>query len=448
MRSEPIMPMAPAGSTSLSEIELLLRLCARSLTDLPPDAQINWTKLLEVARRHRVMPLLYANLKRVDAGDVPIEVLSALRTEVQSNAGRNLQLAGELRRLLSEFEEAQIPVLVFKGIVLASQVYGDISLRDAGDLDLLVQRDDIVRAADLLVRLGHVTGYPTASPREAQYLGALTGKRREEYLLGHCEHHLVYPPTQLNVDLHWALSLREFAVELGLEGMWRRAKPTQIAGRDVPTFSPEDQLIVLCVNGGKDAWGRIDRICDVAQLLRRFEALDWPLVFDEARASGIGRMLRAGLLLASELLGAPLPTVARQFARSDTGAVRLVSGIRQRLLKADCEPGLAPASRVAFDLRMRERFRDRLRYCLGHLRPGVGDWATVPLPRGLAFLHYLIRPFRLAGRYGLQRFRTRPQNVASYFPSPGIPGEGREGARESALLNPRPDPPPDYRGKK
>ena len=414
MHSDPSISLAATEAPPrLSEMELLLRLCARSLTDLPVGAHIDWQKLLEIAGRHRVMPLLYANLKRVDAGDVPPEIMGALRSYVQSNAGRTLQLAGELRRLLGEFERAQIAVLGFKGIVLAAGVYGDLSLRDAGDLDLLVHRDDIVRAADLLVGLGHEPGYPTASPREAAYLGALSGEHREAYLRWHCEHHLVYPPTQLNVDLHWAPSLREFAVELDLGGMWQRAKPVQVAGRDVPTFAPEDLLIVLCLNGAKDTWGRLDRICDVAQALRRFEALDWPLVFDQARACGISRILRVGLLLAGELLAAPLPGTARQFARADARAVRLASEIGQRLLHFDA-PGLSPAGRVAFDLKMRERWRDRARYCLGHLRPGVGDWAAVPLPQSLAFLHYAIRPFRLAGRYGLQRFRTRgPSNPSA-----------------------------------
>ena len=56
--------------------------------------------------------------------------------------------------------------------------------------------------------------------------------------------------------------------------------------------------------------------------------------------------------------------------------------------------------RSLLHLRMRERLRDRARYCLAHLAPGVGDWVALPLPRGLRFLHYLTRPLRLAGRYG------------------------------------------------
>jgi len=42
-------------------------------------------------------------------------------------------------------------------------------------------------------------------------LGAIR-ESRTRYLRWHCEHHLYYEPTRLNVDLHWALALREFAV--------------------------------------------------------------------------------------------------------------------------------------------------------------------------------------------------------------------------------------------
>ena len=168
MPSEPSISIATTDTPHLPELEILLRLCARSLTDLPPGAQINWNRLLQVAERHRVMPLLYANLKRVDMGDVPAEVMSVLRGDVQSNAGRTLQLAGELRRLLIEFERAQIPVIAFKGIALAAMVYGDLSLRDAGDLDLLVHRDEriVVRGRPTWSRLGlphRLSGLPAAA---------------------------------------------------------------------------------------------------------------------------------------------------------------------------------------------------------------------------------------------------------------------------------------------
>jgi hypothetical protein len=325
--------------------------------------------------------------------------MDQLRTNVQSNTAKILRLAGELRRLMDQFDQAKIPVIGFKGIVLSAQVYGDLSLRDAGDLDLLVNRHDIVRAADLLVSLGHRPFFPTSTPKETAYLENLTTRRRERYLLSHCEHHLVYDATSLNVDLHWAMSLREFSVSLDVEGIWNRARHERIAGREMLTLSDEDLLVVLCLNGAKDCWERLDRVCDVARLLAKSaDTLNWPGVFAHATQAGVARMLRVGLHLASTLLGAPLPDSAEAFVESDPRIPQICHAITETLLTPQPTEPSAPA-RAAFDLRLRERWSDRIDYCLAHLRPGVGDWAAVPLPDSLSFLHYLIRPFRLAGRH-------------------------------------------------
>jgi hypothetical protein len=278
-------------------------------------------------------------------------------------------------------------------------VYGDLSMREAGDLDLLVKKDDIVRAADLLVSMGHHPIFPTATPREAAYLKGLKGARRGRYLRWHCEHHLFYEPTNLNVDLHWAMSLREFSVSLDVEGMWNRAKPANIAGTEVLALSNEDLLIVLCLNGAKDCWERLDRVCDVARLLFNCaEKLNWQGIFDHATGAGVARMLRVGLRLASELLGAPLPSLAKCFVEQDAEVEPLANSVMATLFAPEPKTP-SRAARSAFDLRLRERWGDRAHYCLAQFRPGVGDWAAVPLPDSLSFLHYVIRPFRLAMRH-------------------------------------------------
>jgi hypothetical protein len=63
--------------------------------------------------------------------------------------------------------------------------------------------------------------------------------------------------------------------------------------------------------------------------------------------------------------------------------------------------------RILFQLRMRERWADRLR----HLRyitvtPTVRDFEAFRFPKHLSFLYQLIRPFRLVRDYALSGKRT------------------------------------------
>lgn len=414
----PLQPSAPLAR----EPELLL-CCARTRPDGPTLQraaelllqEIAWDRVLERASRHRVLPLLHLNLSRLDWRGVPARVRSELHSLQQSNAADALQLAGELLHLLSFMGQHGIGAIPFKGVALAARAYGDVALRDAGDIDLLVRRRQIVDAVGLLESAGHRPVFPTSTAAESDYLRNLSGLRRTDYLRSHCEHHLVREEGRVNVDLHWAITLREFCLPLNTDGLWRRATTLSLAGRDVPALCDEDLLLVLCVNGAKDCWERLDRVCDVHELICAAPTLDWEHVIELARRSGAQRMLRLGLALASQLLGAALPSSVEAYLRGDPHLATLVAQVRAGLLgSAESTPDNR-SGRAMFHLRLRERWRDRAQYCAAHLRPGVGDWAGVPLPPALGFLHYVLRPFRLAARYCFRAPAALPADRPSVF---------------------------------
>ncbi len=401
------MAMSHASAQLPSDIiagdaALLLKLCALQAPSRAELDSANWSNVISLASNNRVMPLLYQGLKSIDDGSISPEIVHQCAMEYRDNAARAIQLTSALFDLLDQFKEAGIKVVPFKGPILAELAYGDLSLRETGDLDLLVRREDVVRAAQLLQALGHEPIFPTSTPREAAYLRQLRGDARANYLRRHSEHHLVCRETQVNVDLHWAIALPEFSLRMDVAGMWERSRLVTIAGREVPTLSPEDSLLVLCVNGAKDCWERLDRICDIKQLLLHVK-MNWPEAIAIATRAGAARILRVGLLLASGMLCTEMPAEVSGWIENDEPAQRIARQIQHRMFDRSHDAALSRANRSLFHLRLRERWRDRLGYCLLHLRPSVGDFAALPLPPSLSFLHYLIRPFRLLGRHGFQR---------------------------------------------
>jgi hypothetical protein len=364
---------------------------------------IRWPLVMQWAARHRVRPLLFAGLCSAGAPDIPKVVLAELGAFAHANARRNLYLLSELLRLLDLYAAEGIDVAPFKGPVLASRIYGNPALREAGDLDLLVRRADIIRARQLLISLGHRPIFPTATPGESAWLRTLAGQREVEYLLSHSEHHLLREEGLLNIDLHWALAVRDFHLCLDEQSLWSWLPRESFAGRDIRTFAAEELLLVLCINGAKDCWERLDRISDVGALLRRFPDLDAARLFDKAAAFGAARMLRVGLLLAGELLHAPISPAMRIHIARDPAGMTLVQRIRDDLFSPRTSAAESSSlARSLLHVRLRERLSDRIGYCLEHLSPGVGDWAALPIPRPLAFLHYLTRPLRLLGRYAMR----------------------------------------------
>lgn len=315
----------------------------RSLLRQPWD----WRHLIELADRHRVMPVLYNRLAAF-ADEVPGLPAAELRRRFRTISLANLALTGKLLKLLALLRERDIPALAYKGPALAQSAYGDISLRQFTDLDILVRKRDIHRVKELLLANGCRPAWSLTPTQEVAVL----------------RHYYEYPflcdDAKLLVEIHWEFAERFFSFEFDLDRIWARAEAVEIQGRTVETLSSEDSLLVLCAHGSKHFWERLSWVCDVAQTVSRRE-LDWGTLIERAAALGLQRMLWLGLLLASDLLGAQLPAEVGRKIRSEPRIRELAGRVRRGLFQnADAEPG---ALRTALlQLGMRERVRDKFKY--------------------------------------------------------------------------------------
>src|SRR5687767_3621410 len=95
---------------------------------------IDGARLLHLARTHGVLPLLYRSLHTIGPDLVPQDALTTLRHHVRANAQRNLFLAGTLLKLVRLLEAHGIAAIPYKGPVLATLAYGNVALRQFGDL--------------------------------------------------------------------------------------------------------------------------------------------------------------------------------------------------------------------------------------------------------------------------------------------------------------------------
>ena len=261
---------------------------------------------------------------------------------------------------------------------------------------MILHKKDVLKAKQLLVARGWRPEFELSGAQESAFLEHYYdyGFLREDAL----------------VEIHWALTEGYFNFPIDVERLWDRLQPITIAGRQIMTVSPEDSLLIVSAHSSKHLWSRLGWICDVAHLIETHKDLKWAEVLRHASQLGSRRMLSVGLLLAADLLGVSLPEhVANEF-QSDLQTRTLVEEFRGRLFEErDSRPGIIETSRL--HMRMRERLRDRITYGFRlSLGTTVGDWSSLDIPRPLFFLYYLLRPLRLAGKFGnrfLHRFFSR-----------------------------------------
>jgi len=373
-----------------SEARLLLD-CARAsidseragrIKDLTKDG-LDWNLLMGLALPNGMMPLLYWHLNTICAESVPPGVLNTLRNHLQRNGRRNLRLVAELLELLKLFENNGIPAVPYKGGVLAAQLYGNVSLRQFGDLDIIVPKSHALSARDLLLSRGYESDVQLNRWQEKALLDS------------QCHFHQVRRDRNIEVEIHWEIVPHFMAVSVDLQQVWQRLVRTRFGGTTVLSFSPEDLLFILCVHGTKHGWKRLQWICDVAELVRRHHAeISWRRLMERAETSGCQRMLLVGLFLAHELLESPVPGEVLSKIEADPTIGFLVRQVRRRFVQLRGTPSVFVE--LFFQIATRERLRDRIKYLsrLG-VALNVTDWEVLNLPALLKSFYYVVRPFRL-----------------------------------------------------
>jgi hypothetical protein len=378
--------------------ERLLLYCTRSYFDaqladevhgLAHEA-IDWPQILELSQKHGVLPLVYKSLSSFAPKAVPEDILAELRRQVQVSIGFNIYMTKTLCQLLKLFEERDIPTIPFKGPTLAVTAYGDLNLRPFSDLDLWVSRRNYSKAKDVLASRGYRPSPDLDLPWECHFTD---------------EH------GKVNIDLHQAITPTEIPFPLAFEDLWKRLEPIPLAGTTLRAPSPEDLLIILCVQLVKDLWSvhagvgnetssyvRLIKICDIAKLLRRHPPADWSRLINHARALRSERMLLFALWHVHTLLGVGLPREIVTKAR-DNPLTRAFFAPVEDWLFDRVKRTFGEVEQLHFQLEVRERLWDRMSLVLA---PTEQDEKALRLPSSLYFLYYLIRPIRLVGEFGVK----------------------------------------------
>lgn len=374
--------------SSIPEVDLML-CCARTVGNPELRFQIkemvgrgiDWQLLLQLATSHGIRPLVYKSLRTACWEDVPEATRHELSHFYSTNSARNRFLAGELLHILQLLEAEQILAVPFKGPVLASVLYGDLALREFVDLDFLVRERDISKAKQILSHEGY----------QPNFTGTAIIPDSDEVVLS-CS------STGIVVELHWQFLPRRFAPVLSAEDVWSGIEPVSFSGRQVWSFSSQDMFLFLAVHGAKHSWSALKWLCDLTEFIRSNPEMDWPRLFTRAETLGAVRTCRLAIYLAAELLQAEVPSSILDEIREDAQVRRLAQDVRLRIE----EPrDVQPVEGQIFNLKLKERLRDKIRYVFLQCTQYSGEEERfLPLPSTLSFMYVFVRPVWLLRRYG------------------------------------------------
>ncbi len=282
----------------------------------PSPEDPGWDDIMRQAAQQLLTPIVYRWLQASGwDSQLPLRLIDPLRASVFRLAARNLLLAEELASILREFDRGGLACMPLRGPALAEQLYGELTTRPMGDLDLLIRRESLSDVEMMLSGLGFVEmdrrpGFSRSYSYTLKFI-----KDQHGWII---------------VEPHWTIAYPPFADRVDMDAVWKRSVRGRAVGRETWQLSPADLLLHLCfhlIHRGEQApllwYYELDR------LLRQDQAgLDWSEVVLVARQTGQELLVNQVLEKVHHTFQTPIPKTALSQLSQPTapGAKRSVAG--------------------------------------------------------------------------------------------------------------------------
>jgi hypothetical protein len=376
------------------DLQFLIACCQVEQSDVDTNFILNYLSdkdeeqlqnLILLSLRHGILPLVYKTTKELSAQNentIPSTFLTELKTQYMRISQRNMLMSAELIRIMKLLNENNIEALAFKGPTLSQMAYGDITLRQYVDLDVLTRKEDIYKIDALLQKEGY------------KRLFAITPAQEKVYIQYSHDIGLIHPKKGIHFEMHWAFLDDDYPMQVGLEDFWKATQIVKINGHDIPTFSNENLLYYLCIHGSKHLWERIEWIKDL-DLMVRNETIDWDVLIAKVEGSGFEKMVYLGFSLSASLFATPLPkTVYDQIVKQQQ-----LNALSAFVLESWGTPQSTFAKTAAM-LKLFPGIKEQAIFL--HkiiLKPSLNEYWYIDLPKGFYWGYYLVRPYLLLKKY-------------------------------------------------
>ena len=276
-----------------------------------------WRRVATHASYHGFAGLVSRNLdwacERSGLSAPVAEELRAVRRQVLA---QNLARKAAARRMAEALERKGIAFIALKGVALAEETYGDLSLRGFNDFDVMVPLDAVEVAFQVALDLGYV----------------LTS-------LGHVREHLEYGAHAadmahrdgMGLDLHWSIApdLPAAAAEIAWKTCVRAPQGSGLGGL---RLSPQMSLIHLAAHFHSHQYKLLKPLVDFYFTARTAATIETAVLFDTARRLKLTRVVDIATVLAERCFGAGSLAPLRDGREPDWRARSAAKIVSERML--------------------------------------------------------------------------------------------------------------------
>jgi len=190
-------------------------------------------EIISILKNNRLEPFLFSSKVQLESDDFRQWVEDRKSNSVFSVAA-SYRIFNKGMELITALTEAKIDHFALRGPFDAAQLYGDISFREYGDVDIFVRPEDTAKAWDVAVKKGFSL-YHDEMPK---------GFFRRHHL----NWALIHPESKVMCDLHWAVDHPYRSLTIDYAAIFDASKPCYYDNSCWKGPSPEHWLILSALH--------------------------------------------------------------------------------------------------------------------------------------------------------------------------------------------------------
>jgi len=372
-----------------ADIQLIIECCQAS----PSTNKIkkllscinDWDNFINLAYAHGVFPLLYQTLKHTDYKNLINEdIHTTMKLHYMNIVKENMLMTVELIKVIKLLEENGIEAIAFKGPTLAQMAYGDITLRQYADLDILVDEKMMQKIYNILIQNNYTSDNKLILLNNSNF-----------YLL---ENDFIFysPNKSVTIEIHWRLFRKNIAKHQKFSYYRNNTKNIILNKNNILTLSIEQELSYLCLHGAKHAWERIEWINDIYYLINNnSDIIKWSQVIHHSKELEGTIALFVALNIIKSLYSIKIPKHIE--TNMNSAYINKLTDESIHLIQNHVNDSYVGYYKtIKFQSKLIENRFKRLQYIFtSYFAITRNDYIAFPLPSYLNLLYYIVKPIRI-----------------------------------------------------
>ncbi len=258
---------------------------------------LDWNYLLNNSLKFGVSPFFYKNLNYLKK-NIPDNIFSKFKLSYLHSFSSNLKRYNDALPFLKKLNEKNIHAILLKGGALAEIIYKDIALRMMTDIDILLEKNQIQKAEEILKKLGfkQITIYESSLTKELKL-----------------HHQISYKKNNTTIELHWDILSSHHKFSVNISEFIKNSKKIFIQKVPCFIFSVENLLQHLCVHLDHHIninEFRLSWLVDIAEIVKFHKnEINWDYLKENSIKNKIEKPIFENLFLVKKYFNSYVPDI-------------------------------------------------------------------------------------------------------------------------------------------